>query len=502
LNRVLLVIFDGFGVNPNRAYNAIALAKTPNLDYYFANNPHTVIEASGIACGLPDGQFGNSEVGHLTLGSGRILKQDLLRISEAFEDGSINENPTWQKIIKENTNKRLHLIGLVSDGGVHSHIEHIIALIKLLAKNNIEPVLHMITDGRDTPPTSAPTYLDILEKLFNKLQKGTIATVSGRYYAMDRAQNYDRVEKAYKAMVNNEGLPAKSAKIAIEQAYARGETDEFITPTFIEGVLPIQKDEAVLFFDFRADRMRQIVSAFGNSDFKYFKRDNVFKVYCMVEYDERFDFDVLFKPEFPKNVLAEVISKAGLKQFHCAEKEKYAHVTYFFNGGREEPFDGEDRIIVPSPNVSTYDLAPQMSAQEVTDQTIHAIKKHYDFIVVNLANGDMVGHTAVQKACIAAVETLDVQFNRLVKAALAEGYKILLTADHGNCDEMIDPITGEPHTQHTAYPVPFLIIGDKSNLRTQGGICDIAPTVLNLLNLEKPSQMSGKSLLLKPIYYI
>ncbi|MGC8822758.1 MAG: 2,3-bisphosphoglycerate-independent phosphoglycerate mutase [Desulfurella sp.] len=502
LNRVLLVIFDGFGVNPNRAYNAVALAKTPNLDYYFANNPHTVIEASGIACGLPDGQFGNSEVGHLTLGSGRILKQDLLRITESFEDGTINENPTWQKIIKENSNKRLHLIGLVSDGGVHSHIQHIIYLIKLLAKNNIEPVLHMITDGRDTPPTSAPIYLDILEKLFNKLSKGTIATVSGRYYAMDRAQNYDRVEKAYKAIVNHEGMSAKSAKIAIEQAYARGETDEFITPTFIEGVAPIQKDEAVLFFDFRADRMRQIVSAFGSSDFKYFKRNNVFKVYCMVEYDEKFDFDVLFKPIFPKNVLSEVISKAGLKQFHCAEKEKYAHVTYFFNGGKEEPFDKEDRVIVPSPNVSTYDLAPQMSACEVADQTIKAIKKHYDFIVINFANGDMVGHTAVQKACIIAVETLDTQFNRLVKAALEEGYNILLTADHGNCDEMVDPITGEPHTQHTIYPVPFLIIGKKYNLRTQGGICDIAPTVLDLLNLEKPSEMSGKSLLLKPTYYI
>ncbi|MGC8790450.1 MAG: 2,3-bisphosphoglycerate-independent phosphoglycerate mutase [Desulfurella sp.] len=502
LNRVLLVIFDGFGVNPNRAYNAVALAKTPNLDYYFANNPHTVIEASGIACGLPDGQFGNSEVGHLTLGSGRILKQDLLRITESFEDGTINENPTWQKIIKENSNKRLHLIGLVSDGGVHSHIQHIIYLIKLLAKNNIEPVLHMITDGRDTPPTSAPIYLDILEKLFNKLSKGTIATVSGRYYAMDRAQNYDRVEKAYKAIVNHEGLCAKSARIAIEQAYARGETDEFITPTFIEGVAPIQKDEAVLFFDFRADRMRQIVSAFGSSDFKYFKRNNVFKVYCMVEYDEKFDFDVLFKPIFPKNVLSEVISKAGLTQFHCAEKEKYAHVTYFFNGGKEEPFDKEDRVIVPSPNVSTYDLAPQMSACEVADQTIKAIKKHYDFIVINFANGDMVGHTAVQKACIIAVETLDTQFNRLVKAALEEGYNILLTADHGNCDEMVDPITGEPHTQHTIYPVPFLIIGKKYNLRTQGGICDIAPTVLDLLNLEKPSEMSGKSLLLKPTYYI
>lgn len=502
LNRVLLVIFDGFGVNPNRAYNAVALAKTPNLDYYFANNPHTVIEASGVACGLPDGQFGNSEVGHLTLGSGRILKQDLLRITESFEDGTINENPTWQKIIKENSNKRLHLIGLVSDGGVHSHIQHIIYLIKLLVKNNIEPVLHMITDGRDTPPTSAPIYLDILEKLFNKLSKGTIATVSGRYYAMDRAQNYDRIEKAYKAIVNHEGMSAKSARIAIEQAYARGETDEFITPTFIEGVAPIQKDEAVLFFDFRADRMRQIVSAFGSSDFKYFKRNNVFKVYCMVEYDEKFDFDVLFKPIFPKNVLSEVISKAGLKQFHCAEKEKYAHVTYFFNGGKEEPFDKEDRVIVPSPNVSTYDLAPQMSACEVADQTIKAIKKHYDFIVINFANGDMVGHTAVQKACIIAVETLDTQFNRLVKAALEEGYNILLTADHGNCDEMVDPITGEPHTQHTIYPVPFLIIGKKYNLRTQGGICDIAPTVLDLLNLEKPSEMSGKSLLLKPTYYI
>jgi len=502
VNKVLLVIFDGFGVNPNRAYNAWAQANTPNLDYYFANNPHTVIEASGKACGLPDGQFGNSEVGHLTLGSGRILKQDLLRISESLEDGSINDNPVWQKIIKKNANKRLHLIGLVSDGGVHSHIEHIIGLVKLLATQNIEPILHMITDGRDTPPTSALTYLEIMEKLFKKVGKGAIGSVSGRYYAMDRAQNYDRVEKAYKAMVLHDGLSSKSAKDAIEQAYLRGETDEFITPTFIEGVPAIQKDESVLFFNFRADRMRQIVSAFGSEDFKYFKRQNRFNVYCMVEYDEKFNFDVLFKPIFPDNVLAQVISNAGLTQFHCAEKEKYAHVTYFFNGGKEVPFDKEDRVIVPSPNVATYDLAPQMSAQEVADQTIQAIKRHYDFIVVNFANGDMVGHTAVQKACIAAVETLDVQFNRLVKAALSENYKIILTADHGNCDEMVDPITGEPHTQHTIYPVPFLIIGDKSNLRTQGGICDIAPTVLDLMNLEKPPEMTGKSLLLKPIYFI
>lgn len=502
MNKVLLVIFDGFGVNPNRAYNAWALAKTPNLDYYFANNPHTVIEASGKACGLPDGQFGNSEVGHLTLGSGRILKQDLLRISEAFEDGSINDNPVWQKIIKENTGKRLHLIGLVSDGGVHSHIEHIIALIKLLVTSNIEPVLHMITDGRDTPPTSAPIYLDILEKLFKKLNKGYIASISGRYYAMDRAQNYDRVEKAYKVMVYHEGQSAKSAKLAIEQAYAKNETDEFITPTFIEGTLPIQKDEAVLFFDFRADRMRQIVSAFGSEDFKYFNRKSVFKVYCMVEYDEKFDFDTIFKPIFPKNVLAEVISQAGLRQFHCAEKEKYAHVTYFFNGGREEPFEKEDRVIVPSPSVATYDLMPQMSAASVADKALFAIYAEYDFIVVNFANGDMVGHTAVQSACLAAVETLDLQFNRLVKAAIGKDYTIMLTADHGNCDEMIDPLTGEPHTQHTTYPVPFLIIGDKSNLRTQGGICDIAPTVLDILNLKKPTEMTGKSLLAKPTYFI
>lgn len=502
MNKVLLVIFDGFGVNPNRAYNAWALAKTPNLDYYFANNSHTVIEASGKACGLPDGQFGNSEVGHLTLGSGRILKQDLLRISEAFEDGSINDNSIWQKIIKENIGKRLHLIGLVSDGGVHSHIEHIIALIKLLAANSIEPVIHMITDGRDTPPTSAPIYLDILEKLFKKLNKGYIASVSGRYYAMDRAQNYDRVEKAYKTMVYHEGQSAKSTKLAIEQAYAKNETDEFITPTYIEGTSPIQKDEAALFFDFRADRMRQIVSAFGSEDFKYFNRKSVFKVYCMVEYDEKFNFDTIFKPIFPKNVLAEVISQSGLKQFHCAEKEKYAHVTYFFNGGREEPFEKEDRVIVPSPNVSTYDLMPQMSAAKVADKVLSAINAEYDFIVVNFANGDMVGHTAVQSACIAAVETLDLQFNRLVKAAIDKNYKIILTADHGNCDEMIDPLTGEPHTQHTIYPVPFLIIGDKSNLRTQGGICDITPTVLDILNLGKPSEMTGKSLLVKSIYFI
>jgi 2,3-bisphosphoglycerate-independent phosphoglycerate mutase len=497
---VLLIIFDGFGLNPNRLHNGWALARTPHLDEYFASNPHTALQASGLAVGLPDGQFGNSEVGHLTLGAGRILEQELVRITEAIHDGSLIANSAWQTLLKGG--KRVHLIGMVSDGGVHSHIDHLFGLLSMLHEAGVTPVIHMITDGRDTPPRAARKFLTSLERRLAELGNGEIATVSGRYFAMDRAMHWDRTEKAWSAMVLGMGLHAVSPLEAIESAYARDEGDEFIQPTVI-GSPPtpvIAPDEPVFFFNFRSDRMRQLAAAMGLEDFSHFARNTKpRRVVCMTEYNAHFPFPVIFPPKQPEKLLAEVISDAGLKQFHCAEREKYPHVTYFFNGGREKPFEGEEREIIPSPDVATYDLKPEMSAPQVADRIIQAIETNrYDFILVNFANGDMVGHTAVRQAIIGAVETLDRQSHRVIQAALERNYYVLLTADHGNCDEMVDPATGEPHTQHTVYPVPFLLLGDReAQLGIGRGLSDVAPTVLDLLNLPQPPQMTGCSLILK-----
>ena len=496
---VLLAIFDGFGLNPSRAHNAWALARTPHLDHYFASSPHTVLQASGRAVGLPDGQFGNSEVGHLTLGSGRILEQDLVRIANAIYNGQLEKLPAWQSLLA--SGKRLHLAGLVSDGGVHSHIEHLIGILALLDKAGIEPVLHMFTDGRDTAPRAALEYLTEVEAVLAGMGRGSIATVSGRYCAMDRARHWDRTERAWKAMVRGEGLGAGSAREAIESAYARGEGDEFIQPTVISGYGGIGPDEALLFFNFRSDRARQISAACGLEDFDGFQRGNgaLKNVACMTRYDAGYPFPVLFPQEQPEEILAEVLAEAGLRQLHCSETEKFAHVTYFFNGGREKPFPLEDRIIVPSPAVATYDLQPEMSAPRIADQLIEAIGSgQYDFIVTNFANADMVGHTARRDAIVRAVETLDLESHRVFRVALEKGWRILLTADHGNCDEMINPNTGEPHTQHTEYPVPFLIMGEGPvRLSTGRGLADIAPTVLELLGVPQPRAMTGRSLILK-----
>ena len=497
---VLLIIFDGFGLNPNRLHNGWALARTPHLDEYFASNPHTALQASGLAVGLPDGQFGNSEVGHLTLGAGRILEQELLRITEAIHGGSLMANPAWQTLLKGSM--RVHLIGMVSDGGVHSHIEHLFGILALLNEAGVTPVIHVITDGRDTPPRAVLKFLASLEQRLAELGTGKIASVSGRYFAMDRAMHWDRTEKAWSAMVLGKGLHAGSPLEAIEAAYARGEGDEFIQPTVI-GSPPtpgIATDEPIFFFNFRSDRMRQLAAAMGLEDFSHFARNTEpRRVVCMTEYNARFPFPVIFPPKQPEKVLAEVISDAGLKQFHCAELEKYPHVTYFFNGGREKPFAGEEREIIPSPDVATYDLKPEMSASQVADRVIQAIESNrHDFILVNFANSDMVGHTAVRQAIIQAVEILDLQSHRVIQAALKRNYYVLLTADHGNCDEMVDPATGEPHTQHTVYPVPFLLLGDRAaRLGIGRGLSDIAPTVLDLLSLPQPPQMTGCSLILK-----
>jgi len=470
------------------------------LDEYFASNPHTALQASGLAVGLPDGQFGNSEVGHLTLGAGRILEQELVRITEAIRSGSLMVNPAWHTLLKGA--KRVHLIGMVSDGGVHSHINHLFGILAVLNEAGVTPVIHMITDGRDTPPRVALRFLTALEQRLAELGSGKIATVSGRYFAMDRAMHWDRTEKAWSAMVLGEGLHAGSLLEAIESAYARDEGDEFIQPTVISSPPTplIAPDEPVFFFNFRSDRMRQLAAAIGLEDFSHFAHDTEpRRVVCMTEYNAQFPFPVIFPPGQPDKVLAEVISDAGLEQFHCAEREKYPHVTYFFNGGREKLFIGEEREIIPSPDVATYDLKPEMSASQVADRIIQAIEANrYDFILVNFANGDMVGHTAIRQAVIEAVETLDRQSHRVMQAALKRNYYVLLTADHGNCDEMVDPATGEPHTQHTVYPVPFLLLGDRAaQLGIGRGLSDVAPTVLDLLKLPQPPQMTGRSLILK-----
>ncbi len=499
---VLLVIFDGFGLNPNRAYNGWAQARTPHLDHYFASFPHTALQASGRAVGLPDGQFGNSEVGHLTLGSGRVLLQDLVRISDSLASGHFASIPAWQKFLQGTS--RLHLVGMVSDGGVHSHIDHLLAILPLVVQAGVEPVVHMITDGRDTAPRCADRFAATLEKAFQELGKGRIATICGRYSAMDRAGHWDRTQQAWAALLQGKGRQADNAETAIHQAWQRGEGDEFIQPTIIGNPQEyrIAEQEPVFFFNFRSDRMRQLSAAVGMPDFSYFDRgtEKARKVLCMTSYNDEYPFPVLFPPEIPEQVLAEVISATGLRQFHCAETEKYAHVTYFFNGGREAPFPGEDREIIPSPQVPTYDLKPEMSAAQVADRIITALQSdRYHFIVVNFANGDMVGHTAKIPAILKAVETLDLQFHRVVQVARQRGFKVILTADHGNCDEMVDPVSGEPHTQHTVYPVPMLLIDDHPALLGVGrGTADIAPTILELMRLPQPEAMTGSSLILNP----
>jgi 2,3-bisphosphoglycerate-independent phosphoglycerate mutase len=423
----------------------------------------------------------------------------LVRIANAIYDGSLKKEGSWSDLIQGA--RRLHLVGLVSDGGVHSHLEHLLGILSMLNNCDLIPVLHMITDGRDTAPRAALKYLAAVEKTLEKMGKGFIATVSGRYCAMDRAKHWDRTQRAWSTMVLAQGLTADNPREAIEAAYARGEGDEFIQPTTIVGHGGIAQDEPVLFFNFRSDRARQLAAAMGLEEFTGFERGKAGprRLICMTEYDANYPFPVLFEPMIPEQVMAEVLSEAGLRQFHCSETEKYPHVTYFFNGGREPPFEGEDRTIVPSPTVATYDMQPEMSAGGVASKVIEAIKSdQYHFILVNFANGDMVGHTAHRQSIISAVETLDLESNRVFREALDRGWRVMLTADHGNCDEMVDPVSGEPHTQHSEYPVPFLLMGEGPvKLGTGRGLADIAPTVLDLLGLVRPPEMTGRSLILK-----
>ncbi len=500
----LLIILDGFGVNPSKQNNAVYEANTPNLDRYFGSNTHTTLQASGKPVGLPDGQMGNSEVGHLTIGCGTIIKQSLVRVDDAIEDGSFAQNSVILEAISnaKAANRPLHLLGLVSDGGVHSHVSHLCALIELCTANGVAPMVHAFTDGRDTSPKSGKRFIQIVQDCLDN-NSGQIASISGRFYAMDRDQRWDRTEQAWKAMCQQQGPVFESAAAAMEAAYAEGETDEFVTPCFIKGAEAIQSGDFALFFNFRNDRPRQMAAAIAHKEFEHFDRGDFEAVTLttMTEYDNTLSGPIVFGPQQPETCLSEVISQAGIKQLHCAETEKYAHVTFFFNGGKEEAYPGEDRIMINSPKVTTYDECPEMSAAEVADTVVDALnKQEHGFIVVNFANGDMVGHTAIGNAIVKAVEALDTQVGRVLDAAAENDYSVILTADHGNCDEYIDPITKEPNTQHTVYPVPCLIIDQTYwTLNTSGGLGNLAPTVLQLMGLEQPASMDCKSLLLSEL---
>ena len=497
---VLLVILDGFGASPHLENNAVLQANTPRLDELFTHHPLTVLQASGKAVGLPEGQMGNSEVGHLTIGCGQIIRQDLVSIDDSIQDGSFFENATLLEAVEKarQSGKPLHLVGLVSDGGVHSHIGHLFALIELCKRQGVVPFLHMITDGRDTPPKSAKLFLAELEDRLCDAN-GKIATIMGRYYAMDRDRRWDRIEKAWQAIVNCQGQSAESALAAIDQSYQQDITDEFIVPTVIGDASVLDSTANMVFFNFRKDRARQLTAALALETFEDFDRRDFSPLHltCMTEYDEWFHLPYAYCQDRPQTTLGEIISQQGLKQFHCAETEKYAHVTYFFNGRLGEEYPGEDRVIVPSPKVATYDLEPAMSAKEVSDEVIRALNSNeYAFIVVNYANGDMVGHTGKKDAIIASIEALDREVGRVLDVAKDKKYSVILTADHGNCEEMVDRKTGAPHTQHTIYPVPCMII-DKENwqLSSNAGLSAIAPTVLQLMGLEQPATMTSSSLL-------
>jgi len=501
---LILIIMDGFGVNPAKTHNAVALAATPNFDHWFSHHPLTLLQASGLAVGLPDGQMGNSEVGHLTLGCGEIVRQDLVLIDQAISDGSFFENTVFCNAIQRAKDKQghIHLIGLVSDGGVHSHIRHLLALIDLCRRIGVRPLLHIISDGRDTAPRALNNYLG---KLLQAIQaaNGKVLSLSGRYYAMDRDNRWDRVERAWRAIVKADAPLASSLEAAIHDAYGEGIGDEFIKPVLIDNGHPFAEDEEVIFFNFRKDRARQLTAALFRESFEHFPRPDFSpaRVTCMTEYDEWFRLEYAFTQDRPHNTLSEIVSRANLKQFHCAETEKYAHVTYFFNGRRGDAFSGEERVIVPSPQVATYDSAPAMSAAKVADEVIRALdSRQFGFIAVNFANGDMVGHTGVEAAAIEAVASLDREVGRVLARARQAGYSIILTADHGNCELMRDPVSGEPHTQHTPFPVPCMIVDETPWLLSVGaGLSAIAPTALQIMGLAKPAGMSGDSLLLNPL---
>ncbi len=496
----ILMILDGFGINPKKEGNAIKSANTPYFDYLFSEYPNTTLGASGEDVGLPFGQMGNSEVGHLNIGAGRIIFQELTRISNEIKSGRFYENKVLNEAFAhaKRNGSNIHIFGLLSDGGVHSHIDHLKAILKLAKKREAEKIfIHCFLDGRDVPPKCALKYIDELEESIKELGVGKIATIAGRYYAMDRDNRWERVKKAYDAIAKGEGQIAKTPKEAIENAYKNGESDEFVLPCVIAGAMPVCGGDSIIMYNFRPDRAREITRAFTEKSFDGFERkqsENIFYV-CMTKYDASLqNVHIAYPPEVYKNTLGEYIAKKGLRQLRIAETEKYAHVTFFFNGGVEEPNKNEDRILIPSPKVATYDLKPEMSAYEVTDALIANLKK-YDLAVLNFANADMVGHTGKMDAAIKAIEALDDCVKRIVSEVLALGGQILLTADHGNADVMQDE-NGAVVTAHSLNKVPLMHIAKKPKELADGGrLADIAPTLLDIMGMEKPEEMTGKSLL-------
>jgi 2,3-bisphosphoglycerate-independent phosphoglycerate mutase len=507
--RVVLLVLDGWGINTSKKGNAIASARIPVYNKIMSDYPHAALQASGEAVGLPDGQMGNSEVGHLNLGAGRIVYQDSTRISLAIRNGEFFQNPVLLSSLEtvKQSGGNLHLMGLLSDGGVHSRMDHIFAMFDLVKARRITNVFfHAFLDGRDTPPSSALKYVAQLEDYFAKIGIGEIASVSGRYYAMDRDKRWDRVQKAYEAMVMGEGIRKYSAVEAIQQSYEHNKTDEFVLPTSLldpktnRHIARIQNNDAVIFCNFRSDRAREITRALTDPDFKGFKRPQLpilSSFVCLTTYDEVFGLPVAFGPIRLTHILGEVLNTNGIRQLRIAETEKYAHVTFFFNGGEERPFSLEERVLVPSTrDVPTYDKKPEMSAREITDKLVeHITSRQYGFILANYANPDMVGHTGVIEAAIRAVEVIDECLERVLTAAREEGMVVVITADHGNVEIMLDPANGLPVTAHTTDPVPFIIVQKNVQLKDAGILADVAPTVLDLMGIDIPPEMTGKSLI-------
>ena len=502
---IALIIMDGYGLNPETKGNAIYEAKKPYLDRYFKEYPNSKLSASGLSVGLPDGQMGNSEVGHTNIGAGRVVYQMLVKITKDIEDGTFFENTALVDAMSsaKESGKALHLMGLLSDGGVHSHQKHLVGLIEMAHRMGLEKVyVHTFHDGRDVPPTSGVDFMSELVSDMERIGTGKIATISGRYYAMDRDNAWDRVEKAYNAMVLGEGKEERDPVEAIRKSYADGVTDEFIVPTVIDKEGTIKDGDSVIMFNFRPDRARQITRTFVDPDFNGFERKNgYFKLnfVCMAQYDaEMPNVSVAYPPEQLTMTFGEYISKLGMTQLRIAETQKYAHVTFFFNGGEERQFDGEDRILIKSPDVATFDMKPEMSAPEVCDAVCKAIDEDkYDVIILNYANCDMVGHTGVMDAAVKAVETVDSCVGKMVDKLLEKGGKAIITADHGNADCLVDPETNDVFTAHTTNPVPMIVIGAGDVKVKDGKLCDLCPTMLDMMGIDKPEEMTGESLIVK-----
>ncbi len=503
----LLLIFDGWGYSTQLDGNAIAAARTPTWDYLWREYPHTLISGSGVAVGLPNGQMGNSEVGHLNMGAGRLVPQDYVRINTAISDGSFAQNQALNGAIEQvvQHEKALHILGLLSPGGVHSHEDHLHAMVKLAAARGVKQIyVHAFLDGRDTAPQSAATSIEKLTALLSQLGVGKIVSLTGRYYAMDRDNRWERVQATYDLLtLGCAERYAKTAMTGLELAYAAGETDEFVKPTGIYAPaqpIVVNDGDSVVFMNFRADRARQLTHSFVDQDFTGFVRKRIPKLtdfVTLTEYAKDLNVNVAYRPQALKNVLGAYIAELGLKQLRIAETEKYAHVTFFFNGGREQPFVGEDRILIPSPKVATYDLQPEMSAIELTDKLVAAITaKQYDVIICNYANPDMVGHTGKMSAAIKAVETVDACLKRIITALQEAGGEALITADHGNVEQMHNIETGQPHTAHTSNLVPLVYVGRKAIFKkTAGALTDVVPTLLTVMGLPKPIEMTGHNLL-------